>query len=392
MKRALTLSLLLSSLCPISKAQPCSDLYISEYVEGSSFNKVIEIYNPTTGTVQMDGYQLLLFSNGTDTASFKFKLHGPLGSHQVYVIAHPQADSLLVLPLADTTDLVCNWNGNDAVALVNNNVGDTIDNIGVVGEDPGTEWDVSGGGTTKDHSLVRTIETQEGTTDWAVGSQQWNSFDQNDFSHLGSHTINSCPVANPEIAISVDEAVVPENIGSFTVKINILNPNSAATSGDVKVSGGTATQDDDYFFTNQTVTFPANNGDPVLLTLEVVSDGISEPDESIEISLQNATNGATIGASVVVVKIIDDDGLSIVTPVNPSVSVYPNPVMDVLHIESPNLINEIHLENILGREVMQLFSTGREQIALNLKEIPAGIYFLKIYSGNSIEVREVVKK
>ncbi|HUM46987.1 MAG TPA: lamin tail domain-containing protein, partial [Chitinophagales bacterium] len=233
MKRTLTLIFLLSAFCMMSKAQPCSDLFISEYIEGSSFNKVIELYNPTTGTVQMDGYQLLLFSNGTDTASFKFKLHGPLGSHQVYMIAHPQADSLLVIPLADTTDLVCNWNGNDAVALVNNNVGDTIDVIGVIGEDPVTDWDVSGGGSTKDHTLVRTIETQEGTIDWLTGSQQWNSFDQNDFSHLGTHTIISCPVANPEIAISVDEAVVPENIGSFSVKINILNPNSGATSGDV---------------------------------------------------------------------------------------------------------------------------------------------------------------
>ena len=36
-------------------AQPCTELFISEYVEGSSNNKAIEIYNPTGVAVNLSG-------------------------------------------------------------------------------------------------------------------------------------------------------------------------------------------------------------------------------------------------------------------------------------------------------------------------------------------------
>lgn len=392
MKRTVTFIFLINILCSHSRAQSCSDLFISEYIEGTSFNKVLEIYNPTTGTVQMDGYQLLLYSNGNDTASFTFKLHGPLASHQAYVLAHPQADSVSVIPLADTTTLACNWNGDDAVALVNNNVGDTIDIIGVIGEDPGTEWTVSGGGTTKEHTLIRTIDTQEGTTDWILGSTQWNSFPQNDFSNLGIHAINTCPVTSPEISISTDSTSIPENTGSFPVKVYILNPNGNATAAEVSVSGGTATQGTDYFFTNQIVTFPSNNSDPISIAVEVVSDGFSEPDESVEISLQNPTNGATIAAPLVVVKIIDDDGLSIPTNVSGQAVVYPNPATDILHIQSASSINEVRLENMLGEEIIRLSPSHKEQWLVQLDKVPPGIYIVKIYTDAALLIKKISKK
>ncbi|MBX7107893.1 MAG: lamin tail domain-containing protein [Chitinophagales bacterium] len=381
--------ILLNLLSAIAVAQPCSDLFISEYVEGSSFNKAIEIYNPTTAAVQMDGYQLLLFSNGGDSASFKLKLHGSLASHDVYVIVHPQADATLLLPLADTTNIVCNWNGNDAILLVNNNAGDTIDGIGVVGEDPGSEWLVSGG-STKDHTLVRTVETQEGTLDWSTGSQQWYAYAQNDFSQLGSHDVNTCPAANPQISISADSTSIPENAGTFFVKVNILNPNTNATSCQVKVTGGSATQGTDYTFTEQTVTFPANNGDPVLVSVPVTNDGISEPDESITFTLQNPTNGATFSASSLTMTIIDDDGLGINAANQYTLKAYPNPAGNVLHIASPYASGEITLQNLLGENVLlQTFSS--RQTNLDVEQLPAGIYLLKISNGTSVLLQQVVK-
>jgi predicted extracellular nuclease len=46
MKKVTTLAIsLIVSL--IAFAQPCSELFFSEYVEGSSNNKALEIYNPT---------------------------------------------------------------------------------------------------------------------------------------------------------------------------------------------------------------------------------------------------------------------------------------------------------------------------------------------------------
>src|SRR5690606_10171681 len=40
-----------------------SDLFFSEYIEGSSFNKYIEIYNGTGSAVNLSDYEIRLFSN-----------------------------------------------------------------------------------------------------------------------------------------------------------------------------------------------------------------------------------------------------------------------------------------------------------------------------------------
>ena len=41
-------------------------LFISEYIEGSSNNKALEIYNPTSSTVNLAGYELWRIANGGD--------------------------------------------------------------------------------------------------------------------------------------------------------------------------------------------------------------------------------------------------------------------------------------------------------------------------------------
>ena len=61
-------------------AAASGDLLISEYVEGSSFNKAIEIYNPSATAVDLAaaGYALQLFFNGSSTPT-SFPLTGTRG-------------------------------------------------------------------------------------------------------------------------------------------------------------------------------------------------------------------------------------------------------------------------------------------------------------------------
>jgi hypothetical protein len=66
MKKILLLSAaLLGSLGAF--AQDCSELFISEYVEGTYNNHAIEIYNPTANAINLGGYSLGRFSNGSST-------------------------------------------------------------------------------------------------------------------------------------------------------------------------------------------------------------------------------------------------------------------------------------------------------------------------------------
>ena len=48
-------------------AQVCSELFISEYVEGPANNNAIEIYNPTPSSISLGGYTINRYSNGASS-------------------------------------------------------------------------------------------------------------------------------------------------------------------------------------------------------------------------------------------------------------------------------------------------------------------------------------
>jgi len=169
----------------------CANLYFSEYLEGSSNNKAFEIYNPTSAAVDLSAYSVQAFNNGGTTPTNSLVLSGILAAGDVYVIANPSADAA-ILAVADVTSTVTFINGDDAVILLNG--GDTIDAIGIVGIDPGTNWAV-GTGFTSENTLVRKPEVNAGQNNWTIGATEWLVFAADDFSFLGSHTADPCEVA-----------------------------------------------------------------------------------------------------------------------------------------------------------------------------------------------------
>ncbi|MGD9910623.1 MAG: endonuclease [Candidatus Izemoplasmatales bacterium] len=137
------------------------DLFFSFYMEGSSYNKVVSIYNGTGSSVNLSEYSVQLYSNGAASASQSMTLNGTLANGDVYVISHSSAIPE-ILAIADaTSSAVINFSGDDAVTLTHNST--IIDTIGQVGVDPGSAWG-TGDITTLDHSLVRLSSTTSGDT------------------------------------------------------------------------------------------------------------------------------------------------------------------------------------------------------------------------------------
>ena len=272
----------------------CLDLFFSEYVEGSSNNKALEIYNPTTSTINLSTYQVLLFSNGgttpSNTLNFPSTTIAPGG---VYVIANGNA-SAAILALADTLFGVTNFNGDDAIALMNGT--DTLDIIGIVGNDPGTEWPV-GTGSTLNNTLRRNATTQGGTKNWAISSTQWDVYPIDNIADLGAHTMIPCGAsADPIVGFSSSGTSVNESVGTVTVNITILNSNANATSVDVSLSASsTATSGTDFNFTPNTVTFPAGTSGAQSVQVTIIDDTAIEGIETIVLTLSNLTNNATFG-------------------------------------------------------------------------------------------------
>lgn len=181
-------------------------LFFSEYIEGSSNNKALEIYNPTADTVFLDGWAFPNVSNAPDNpGDFEYWNTFPEGAYiapdSVYVIAHPDADSAGIGIYADHEFRFLS-NGDDGFALVKGDESsfDVFDWIGSWDADPGSGWDVAGvSEATKDHTLVRKSYVTSGNQ-FALSSfgmdennSEWMVLEKDDFSNIGMHEYEPAP-------------------------------------------------------------------------------------------------------------------------------------------------------------------------------------------------------
>jgi len=75
------------------QAQDCSNLFISEYVEGWSNNKAIELYNPTNETIDLSNYALSRWSNGGQIPETTV-LEGSIAPGKSFVVGIDKRDQM----------------------------------------------------------------------------------------------------------------------------------------------------------------------------------------------------------------------------------------------------------------------------------------------------------
>jgi hypothetical protein len=217
-------------------AQNCSELFISEYIEGSGNNKAIEIYNPTGAAIDLSGYRVERFSNGesTSAAGGVLNLSGSIAPYSTFVIVNgvgvtstatgssPAADPTLQA-MADLLDgaypAPTFMNGNDAIALFNGAT--MIDLMGKIGDAAMTSaqswsdafpYDGSAGAWwTKDQTLIRKASVKTGVMvnpDPFIVTAEWDSLPKDTWTELGHHTCD-CLLGLTELTSTVSFAVYP---------------------------------------------------------------------------------------------------------------------------------------------------------------------------------------
>ncbi|HEX7171376.1 MAG TPA: ExeM/NucH family extracellular endonuclease [Candidatus Limnocylindria bacterium] len=185
---ALALGALLPLAAPAATRAAPTELFFSEYIEGSSNNKALEIFNGTGGAIDLTagGYSVQMFFNGSATPGLTINLAGSVADGDVFVLAHSSATAP-ILAQADQTNGSGWFNGDDAVAL---RMGTTvIDVIGQVGFDPGSEWG-SGLTSTADNTLRRKAGIEAGDAAGADAFDpgvEWDGFATDTFAGLGVH-------------------------------------------------------------------------------------------------------------------------------------------------------------------------------------------------------------
>lgn len=165
---------------PANPGSGATELLFSEYIEGSSNNKALEIANYTGNAVNMSAYRIKKQTNGTGNWSSGLALNGTLSNGAKYTIVnssiasacYPTASANIVSSGTEMT-----FNGNDAVGLFKNGV--LIDIIGTFN------------GGSANFSIDQTLRRKSSITAPSTTfnkSAQWDVYTSNTCNNLGSRS------------------------------------------------------------------------------------------------------------------------------------------------------------------------------------------------------------
>ncbi|MGB5928149.1 MAG: choice-of-anchor J domain-containing protein [Cyclobacteriaceae bacterium] len=157
---------------------------ISEYVEGSSYNKAIEITNVGTTSINLADYMIRHQVNGAGAWDNGFTMSGTLAPGDVYVIVNNQAKKQLKRK-ADvlTSDATMSYNGNDPIGLFENGV--LVDLVGT--------FNGGSGNFAANTTLVRNSSVTGGNTTYTTS--EWSSYSSDTFNYLGNHNYSGARMA-----------------------------------------------------------------------------------------------------------------------------------------------------------------------------------------------------
>jgi uncharacterized protein len=215
-----------------------TDLFFSEYIEGSSNNKALEIYNGTGNSVNLKEYKIEIYSNGATTAHATNSIDlstlddskATLANGETFVIGNPSPTGVnqAILDAADILHTITFYNGDDALVLKHNDT--VIDSIGKIGEDPGTYWGTTV--RTAEQSLVRKSTVTEGDTNTADNydpATEWDNLGTDVFTNIGIHTMAGGGTTQPPVQTIVD--VVTASVASGAVTSGTAVTLNTVTAG-----------------------------------------------------------------------------------------------------------------------------------------------------------------
>ena len=280
----------------------CDDLIISEYVEGTSNNKALEVHNPTPFDIDLTPYVMEVYNNGSEVPIQSLDLEGILPAGAVTVLGNPQASAAIVNQ-SQVLSTVTWFNGNDPIVLRKN--GEIIDMMGIIGVDPLGAWAV-GEGAMAEYTLVRKPDVGQGSTNWNEGQTQWDVYPQDTFDFLGQHTASCGGVGTMVVGFAAPELYVAEG-GGVTVEMLVSYPLDDVEV-EVAVTGGDAEAGADFpavFPLN--FTFESGLLNSQSFNFVAIDEEDPELQEDIELTLTITSGDAVLGIQTLVIHILPSD-------------------------------------------------------------------------------------
>ncbi|RLD44115.1 MAG: hypothetical protein DRI86_08325, partial [Bacteroidetes bacterium] len=398
-------------------------LLFSSYIEGSSNNKALEIYNATGATINLDDYSIMTNYNGNAwSGQYYFPAGATLAAGDVFVLANNQSDAAILAVADDTlayneSGYVVGFNGDDVRALFHKVSATDSVMIDIIGRydmvDPGSGWDVAGvASATKDHTLIRKPNVVVGNTIWdAVAgtdslSSEYFVYAKNDFSMIGSHTATpyvaptylwstgettETITVNPTATTTYTVTVSNTNCMSFGSVIVTVNPSPVVNLGNdttIKWTAGTVTLDAG----NPSATWLWNTG---TITQTETFDQSNLTNGSANTVYVEVTENGCSSSDTLIITVLDDVSINN-TINNVNVSIYPNPSNGQFTLAIKGLEGNFDMTiiNLSGQVVYSnnLTATINFSTKVNVRNLARGVYYVKLSNNDGVKTSKLIIK
>ena len=395
-------------------------LLFAMYIEGSSNNKGLSVFNATSDTLDLANFRIAQASNGNGWAYYHtFPAGAKLAPKTSWVMVTNQVDPTMYdTSLADEVlgyPSLVHFNGDDARAIEVTADGGTtwsiIDIIGDPDNDPGSGWDVAGvTNATKDHSMIRKASVFAGDTSWtniagtdSLGSQ-YTVYPKNTFAGLHSHVvvipttltylwsngettvgILVKPTMTTTYTVIVDNGNCQET-DSVTVTVNPLPVVNLGNDTTIKWTAGSVTLDAG----NPNATWAWNSGET---TQMVIYDNTNLINGSANVIAVLVTENNCSATDTLVINVMDDVSINGALD-NMELNVYPNPTKGQFNMAINGFEGDLtmNIVNLAGQVVYteRINVTPSYINEFDVSTLSTGVYYIKLTTDNGVKVLKLV--
>ena len=408
-----------------SAMESAPSVIFATYIEGSSNNKGLEIYNASSKTVNLDNYRIAQASNGNGWAYYHtFPVGTTLAPNASWIMITDAVDTTMFdATLADEVlgyPSLVHGNGDDARAIEYTTDGGATwmmtDIIGDPDNDPGSAWDVAGvTNATKDHSLYRKANITNGSINWAsiAGTDSVSSeyivLPKNDFSALGNHMVTPDTLSGSYLwsngATTSEITVMPTTTTTYYVTVSvpnmdcddydsvtiIVNPMPVVDLGSdvtIKWTAGSINLD----AANVGATYLWSTGETTQITTYDNTNLANNSTNTISVTVD--LNGC-VASDEIVITMQDDVSIG-ESFENANVSIYPNPTNGLFNMTIEGFNGELNMQviNVTGEVVYTESMNANAKItkSFDVSEFAAGVYYVRLSNDNGIVVKKLIIK
>jgi hypothetical protein len=334
-----------------------SDLFFSEYIEGSSFNKGLEIANFTGSSIDLSIYSIQKQTNGAGDWGSELALTGNIAQGDVFTVVNTSADQVML----DQADIVTGagsvtFNGNDPVGLFKN--GTLIDILGTL--DNANNFA---------QNITLTRKSNISNPKITYDASEWDTHASNTFSFFGTHVFEA---SNETCAVPT--ALSADNITTSTTDLNWSAPNSVSS------------YNIQYKLTSSSTWTEATSN-----TTSISITGL-DANSPYEFQVQSICTGTTSQFSSSANFTTKSVVTSLANDANIQFNLYPNPAINELIMDFENIKVSKFLVSIInatGETIYLDNEFGNKNIDISF--LNTGIYYLRIIHGEKVLTKKFIK-